>query len=68
MNPLELRTFLNKFVPEMNALLDSRIHKAMLCDGSDVTYRALLECKQAYQQLIERLQVDAHSERHGTNT
>lgn len=60
MNPVELRAFLTKFVPQMNDILDSRIHKAMLCDEDDAVCRALCECKQAYLNLIERMQVDAH--------
>lgn len=60
MNPLELRTFLSKFVPEMNAILDSRINKAILCDGNEAAQRALCEFKQAYLQLIQRIEVQAH--------
>lgn len=67
MNPLELQVFLTKFVPEMNAILDGRIHKAMLCDNNDGVQRALCEVKQAYLQLVQRMQVDAHSSSHGNN-
>lgn len=67
MNPIELRTFFAKFVPELNAIIDGRIHKAMLCDNNDGVQRALCEVKQAYLQLFQRMQVDAHSTSHATN-
>jgi len=59
-NPVETNAVLSKFVPEMNAILDSRINKALICDGDERVHRALFECKQAYQNLIEKLQVVAH--------
>jgi hypothetical protein len=67
MNPVELHSVLTKFVPEMNNILDSRIHKALLCDNDDAVYRALVECKQAYQKLIEKLQIVAHQIQHDEN-
>ena len=51
----------------MNAILDGRIHKAVLCDNNDGVQRALCEVKQAYLQLVQRMQVDAHSSSHGNN-
>jgi hypothetical protein len=59
-NPIETNAVLAKFIPEMNEILDSRINKAMICDGDERVHRALFECKQAYQNLIEKLQVVAH--------